>query len=343
MKRGEQLFMGLFLLASIGLFAWFKLNKPLVLILHSYDKDYAWVKGVNTGLRRVLDPRSNYEVRWYYLDTKRHPWPAFKAHAGLAARRTIDKMQPDVLIAVDDDAQRYVSRHYLNHPHIRIVFAGVNNEPGDYGFLQASNVTGILERLPLAALKETLTVLAERNQLPWPLRIRFLGDRSETVSGDERYFRTFDWSPLQVLESRLVDTLDEWQAALNEAQGQVDFLILSNYRKVMRSTSDKTLVPAGELIAWTRQRTRIPLIGTNSFFVEDSGMLAIGTSPYEQGEVAARLAEEILDNPRQPNQIPYRISQQFVVAMRGSAMRLHHLELPRVYEAAARADGHYFE
>ncbi|MEI6413115.1 MAG: hypothetical protein WCP34_02500, partial [Pseudomonadota bacterium] len=218
--RGERLLAGLFLFSSIGLFTWFAISKPHVFVLHSYDKNYAWVKGVNIGLRRVLDNRSDYGVRWHYLDTKRHPWPAFKENAGIAARRAIDKMQPDVIIAIDDDAQNYVSRYYLNHPRIRIVFAGVNEEPGRYGFEGASNITGILERLPLAALKETLSLLAERNRLPWPSRIRFLGDRSETVRGDERYFRTFDWSPLQVLESRLVDTLDEWQAAIRESADQ---------------------------------------------------------------------------------------------------------------------------
>ena len=70
----------------------------------------------------------------------------------------IDETQPDIILAVDDDAQNYVARYYINHPHIRVVFAGVNNDPAEYGFDRASNVSGILERLPIDALKETLLI-----------------------------------------------------------------------------------------------------------------------------------------------------------------------------------------
>ncbi len=341
--RLETLVIAIFLIGSVSLLTWFNLSKPRILILHSYDKEYSWVKDVNTGLKRVLDKRRDYTLRWYYLDTKRHPWPDYKANAGLAARRVIDDMQPDIVIAVDDDAQQYVTRHYLNHPHIKIVFAGVNNEPQAYGFEQAKNVTGILERLPLDALQETLQMAAQRNHWQRPLRIRFIGDRSETVLGDEKYFRSHAWSPFVLKESRLVDTFPEWQKAVQESAADTDVLINSNYRKIMRSASDSSLVPAHELIAWTERYAQIPVIGANGFYAEDGGMLAIGTSPYEQGEVAARLATEILDHQMQPQQLPFLVTHQFVVAMRASVLRERHFDLPRVYEAGARASNKFFE
>lgn len=341
-SRLETLLVAVFLVGSVGLLAWFNLSKPRILILHSYDQDYSWVKDVNAGIRRVLDKRGDYAVRWYYLDTKRHPWPDFKDNAGLAARRMIDEMQPDVIVAVDDDAQNYVSRHYLDHPHIRIVFAGVNNPPGDYGFDRARNVSGILERLPLDALKETLLIAAQRGGLPMPLRIRFIGDRSETVLGDEKTFSGHDWTPFIVQPSRLVDTWPEWQQAVAEAAADTDILVTSNYRKILRAADDAALVPAAEVIRWTEASARPFFIGTNAFFAEDGGMLAIGTSPYEQGEVAARLAVDVIDHD-QRMQRPFSATRQFVVALRGSALRTRHFDLPRVYEASARASNKYFE
>lgn len=341
--RLETLVIAVFLIGSVCLLAWFSLSKPRILILHSYDKDYSWVKDVNTGLKRVLDKRRDYSLRWHYLDTKLHPWPEYKTNAGVTARRMIDEAPPDIIIAVDDDAQQYVTRYYLNHPTIKIVFAGVNNEPQAYGFDQANNVTGILERLPLDALKESLLIAAQRNALESPLRLQFIGDRSETVLGDERFFQSYDWSPLQMLDSKLVNTYDEWQQAVLESAGKTDFLINSNYRKVMRSASDSTLVPAGELIAWTESHSPVPVIGSNGFFTEDGGMLAIGTSPYEQGEVAAKLATEVLDHGTRPKQLPFLITRQFVVAMRESAIRNRHFYLPQVYEASARASNKFFE
>ncbi len=342
-QRIETGLIALFLIGSVLLLTWFNLSKPRVLVLHSYDKDYAWVRDVNSGLKRILDKRGDLTLRWYYLDTKRHPWPEFKENASRAARRMIDEMQPDVIIAIDDDAQNYVTRHYLDHPRIGIVFAGVNNEPSRYGYDRAANVSGILERLPLAALKETLDIAAARNNLPRPLRLRFIGDHSETVLGDEHTFRHFEWHPYVIQPSRLVDTLPEWQQAVQDSATDTDVLIVSNYRRLTRSATDNTLVPASEIIAWTEAHAKPLFIGTNAFFAEDGGMLAIGTSPYEQGEVAARLATAQIDHGPTPERQPFAVTRQFIVALRGSAIHRRQLTLPGVYEASARASNKYYE
>ncbi|MBF0212410.1 MAG: hypothetical protein HQM00_02460 [Magnetococcales bacterium] len=335
---------GLFFLGSVLLPAWYQSSKPRVWILHSYDKNYSWVKDVNIGIHRVLDGHPELTVNWYYLDTKRHPSSEFKINAGVSMRRMIQAAAPDLLIAIDDDAQQYVTRHLLDHPTLRIVFAGVNNQPCDYGFDQAGNVTGILERLPLSALRETLLTLADYSGLKKrPITIRFLGDLSETVRGDEKNFRNFDMKPIQVADSRLVETFDAWQQAVLESAGEVDFLITSNYRKIRRSAESDELVPARELIDWTERHSPVPMIGTNGFFAEDGGMLAIGTSPFEQGEVAARLALELIRSGESPNQMPLRSTGQFVVAMRTSWLQARHLRLPQVYEAAARSINKYYE
>ena len=341
--RLESLIITVFMIGSVSLFAWFSISKPRILILHSYDKNYSWVKDINVGLNRVLDSRSDYSVHWYYMDTKLHPTPEFKNNAGIAARRMIDEAPPDIIIAVDDDAQQYVTRYYVDHPGIKIVFAGVNNEPQPYGFDHANNVTGILERIPLAALKETLLIAAQRNGLKSPLRIQFIGDRAETVLLDDKYASQYDWAPLQKLDSKLVNTYGEWQQAVLESAGKTDFLITSNYRKIVRSASDSTLVPPGELMAWTESHSPVPIIGVNGFVAEDGAMLAIGTSGYEQGETAAKLAQEILDHGTSTKQLPFIISHQFVVAMRESAIVKRHFDLPQVYEAAARAGNKYYK
>ncbi|MBF0271500.1 MAG: hypothetical protein HQL98_05395 [Magnetococcales bacterium] len=334
---------GIFFVLSVILPAWFNGSKPKIMILHSYDKNYSWVKDVNIGLHRVLDDHRECAITWYYLDTKRHPWPEFKTNAGTSIRRMIDVAPPDVIIAIDDDAQDYVTRHLIDHPTIQIVFAGVNNQPADYGFDHARNVTGILERLPMAALRETLLLIAQHNAMRQPLAIRFIGDLSETVLGDEKNFRAHDMAPIRVLDSRLVDTFDAWQQAVRESAGQANFLITSNYRKIRRSATGQELVPAQELIDWTERHATMPLIGTNGFFAEDGGMLAIGTSPFEQGEVAARLALTLIGSNKPPQPPPMRATEQFVVAMRAPLVLARHLTLPRVYEAAARSINKYYE
>ncbi|MBF0163839.1 MAG: hypothetical protein HQM01_04900 [Magnetococcales bacterium] len=338
----QKWLIGIFCIASVLVTGWFNAHKPRLVILQSYDKSYSWTKDVNIGINRILDAHRDYSINWYYLDTKRHPWTEFKTNAGQAMRRMLHASPPDVLLAVDDDAQQYVTRYLLNHPTIQIVFSGVNNPPEDYGFDKADNVTGILERKPWAALLETLLILAEYNNLKTPLTIQFLGDHSDSVIADEIDFREFDMAPIQVVDSRLVNTFAEWKQALEESRGKVDFLITTNYRKIKRSEGSNDLMPPKELIDWSEQHSPTPLIGTNAFYAEDGGMLAIGTSPYEQGEVAANMVVEMLSNDKTPKQLPMRGTEQFVVAVRSKLLAARNLKLPKVYESAARAINKYY-
>ncbi len=337
----ENFIVGLFLVGSMTLFAWYNMSRQTVLVLHSYAPDYSWVTDVDLGINRVLKQKSLYSVRWYYMDTKRHPSADYKKSAGTAARKVIEKMQPDIIIAVDDNAQQYVTRHFLNHPTIKIIFTGVNNEASDYGFDKANNATGVLERLPLSAIRETLQNASNFKALARPIRIAYLGDQSETVKGDEKQAQRFDWSPLQLSADKLVDTFPRWQAAVHELGLQADVILVTGYRGLRRSDTDTTLVPPKEVVAWTEAHSKIPVIGGNGFYTEEGGMLAIGTSPYPQGEVAADMALQILKNGKRTDQIPVVSSAQFIVSMSESKMKARGFVLPQVYEAAARTGDRY--
>jgi hypothetical protein len=326
---------------------YFNFTKPRLLILHSYNVNYSWVREMNIGINRVLGNKSYYFIRWYYLDTKRHPWPEYKENAGLIARKMIEKWQPDVIIAADDDAQAYVTKYYVNNPNIKIVFTGVNNDLKTYGFDKAQNVTGILERLPLVALSDGLLTFSRRNSHrdihSHPVRIFFIGDKSETVVGDERWVRSFNWSPIVLVGSRLVDSLSDWQQAVREASDLADYIITSNYRKIARTPGSNKLVSPEELITSTVKYSKIPVIGTNAFFAEDGGMLAIATSPFEQGEVAAKMAVDILDNKKSPKDIPVVNSSQCVIAMNAPILREKKFDVPPVYESSAMANNLYIK
>lgn len=338
----ESIIIGLFLLASLILFTWFNMSKPSILILHSYDKSYAWTRDINVGINRVLNNSYLYQVRWYYMDTKRHPFPEYKASAGIAARKVVEKMQPDVIIAFDDDVQKYVTRYFLDDPKIKIVFSGVNNEASDYGFDKAGNATGVLERIPLAAIRETLQIAGNFKSLGRPVRLAMLGDKSESVSGDIKQVQSFDWSPVQLSTIQRVDSWPAWQAKVEELGKQVDIIMLTGYRRLHRSASDKSLVPPHEVVEWTDAHSRVPVISGNGFFTEEGGMLAIGTSPYEQGELAAEKALQIILEGKQPKQLPIVSSNQFIVTMNGGKMKARGFELPKVYEAAARTGNKYY-
>ncbi len=339
--RPESWIMALFVVLAVAYLGWLNISKPRILILHSYDPDYAWVRDVNVGLKRVLTNSFRYQLRWHYMDTKRHPSAAYKQAAGIAARNVIEEMRPDVVIALDDDAQSYAARYLVNHPGISIVFGGVNNEAADYGYDQATNATGILERLPLAAIQEALGQATGFKALKRPLRLAYLGDASRSVEGDLKQLRNFAWAPMVLQSATQVKTWPEWQDQVRALAKTADVLLLTGYRNLKRSDQDARLVGPGEVVRWTDSNAGVPVISGNGFFVEDGGMLAVGTSPYEQGEEVAHRALDILLHHTPARELPITQAQQFIVTMNATLMKAHGFELPRVYEAAARTGDKY--
>jgi ABC-type uncharacterized transport system substrate-binding protein len=337
----QNIIIGIFMAGALGLLVWFNVSKPSVLVVQSYDQKYPWTRDLNVGLQRVLNSPYRYRTRFFYMDTKRHPDKAYKESVGVAARRMIDEMRPDVIIALDDDAQQYVARYYVNHPTIRIVYSGVNKDAADYGYDKANNVTGILERSPVRAISEALQIADNFKSLGRPPKIGFLGDNSEPVQGDLRQMRSFDWSPVQLAAVRQADTWPEWQAAVKALGSETDVILLAGYRRVRRSADKPDLVPFREVVDWTDANSAVPVISNNGFYTEEGGMLAIGASPFEQGEVAARMALALILDHKRAKDLPSESTKHFVVTMNGSKMKARHFSLPMVYEAAARTGDKY--
>ena len=340
-----RVLMAVFLLCALGAFIAVNVSKPRVLVLHSYDTEYIWVRDINVGLSRVLNTKP-YTVRWHYMDTKRNPDEAFKQRAGILAHRIIEDWDPTLIIAVDDDAQRYAAKDYAGHPKIKIVFAGINGEIVPYGYDKVSNVTGILERKQWRGVKNLIDETV-RSRVPAEraVKIAYVGDTSGSVKEDTKFLNEFDWKPFVLHRSKLVKTFDEWKSEVRRANLEADVLVTTNYRRIQISDADeKKMVPPEELVKWTEDNTsKIPVIGTNGFYVEDGGMMALATSPFEQGRVAGEMTVQILDKGVLPKDIPVQSTQQFISYMRAERMRENNFKVPQVYESFSRAMNNYYE
>jgi len=331
-----------FVLATAVLLAWFKLHQPRILILHSYDPEYAWTRDINVGLHRELDSKLRYQVHWHYMNTKNNPDEGYARRAGVVARRALDTLKPDLVIAVDDDAQEYVVQDLVNDPHIAIVFAGINGAIEPYGYDKAKNVTGILERKPLHDLRDSLAAMRLRGA-PLGRRLLILGDRSGSVLADVVEIEQADWKPFRLAGTRLADNFEEWQAAVRDAPREADAIIVTNYRRLYRDASRTERVPAAEVVRWTEENSKLPLVGIAGSFVEDGGMFALGASGFEQGNVVGRMAIRILERQAKPGDIPVQQPRQFIVYMRRHMMHERGVELPTLYESFARATNNYLD
>lgn len=330
-----------FLLLTVSLLAWYKLTQPRILVIQSYDTDYTWTRDIDIGLKRVLDGNLRYKVQWHYMDTKKHPDKSFKERAGKLAIREIETYRPDLIIAVDDDAQKYAVKNYVNYPKINIVFAGINGGVEPYGYDQATNVTGIYERKPLASLRDALSEMRDTNGKPLGKRIIFIGDLSDSVIEDGKSIEAQDWTPFRLVGSMRAGTFQEWKTAVAEASVKADVMVLSNYQNILRQPGGKDFVPPAEIMEWTEANSRIPAVGIGGYMVEDGGMFAIGASGFEQGDVIGRMASKILDTGVMAKAIPQVMPRQYLVYMRQAAMKKRHLTLPDIYEAFSRASNNY--
>ena len=328
----------LFLICSLIFFTYASLQKPRVLILHSYSTSFAWVRDINVGIQRVL-AKQPYKIQYHYMDTKRNPNPEYKAKAAEVAKQNIIDWEPNVIIAVDDNAQSLVAKEFINNPKIKIVFTGVNAEPEAYGYNTASNVSGLLERIPFDSIKEAFVQILPKDRR----RIVHYSDSSPTSDAVHLEMDSFNWKPIELIEHVKLETFEEWQQAILTADRKADFLFLTHYHTLKRSAEDPAIVPPQEVMEWTMANSPLPDIGCWGFYVDDGGMLALGVSPYEEGDVAAQMAVDILEHDRPSPELGIKTSRLYVAYARESRLKKYQIKLPKVYESFARATNNYYE
>jgi len=345
-NTGKSLSMFLFFIGALGVFLWVSSNRPKIMVLHSYDKDYIWTTEVNVGLERIFAGQSWIKLEHYYMKTKKSKDKDYLRRAGIAAKRAIDNFKPDVLISIDDSAQKLAAMSYVDDPEMAIVFAGINGGIEAYGYHEAKNVTGILERKPIAALVEMLQVLQQQTEpqgLGRPIRVRFLADNGHSARRDAEFLAAADWGPVQYLGATHVDSFTQWQQSIRQAEGEADYLLVGAYRKLSSESEGNALVAARKVIQWTEENSSVAMVGMNVFCCEDGTMLSVGISPYEQGEYVAKTALRIIRGQQAVGEIPVRLPQQYIVAMRKSALEKRQIQMPKIYEAFARAANFYYD
>ncbi|WP_446012035.1 ABC transporter substrate-binding protein [Candidatus Electrothrix sp.] len=312
------------------------LSKPRIFVLHSYNLDFSWTRDINTGIERILKDKP-YSIRWHYMDTKRNPSAEYKDKAGKIAVNAIKQWNPNIIITVDDNAQKYVAVHFKNSKSINIVFTGVNAEPKAYGFEKATNVTGVLERIPFQEFKEIFVQILPENKR----RIVHISDASVTSQSIHEELTDVQWNPLKLVKSFQCETFEEWKQAIKKANKIGDILLVTHYHTIL-DKNGKTMNPS-KVLEWTSPRLKIPDIGCWGFFVEDGGMMSVAVSPYEQGEEAAKMAVKIIEEKTPPNEIDVKINNLYVVYLRGSSLAERDIEIPKMLKAFAKATNTYYE
>lgn len=331
----KKLLIGGFLLAFVVLLGFFNATKPRILVLHSAAADSVWARQVDRGMREALSRnRRPLSVEWHYLGID-SPVAARRSGEALAgARRAIARFNPDVLIAVDDEANSLVAREYVGRERPRILYLSLNRPPSAFGYHAATNVSGIAEHLPLAAIRDAIAGL-------FPGRaptLDVIGVDNETGRAEMAQVKNFAWPPMATGETALVASADEWREFAGRSAADV-LLVLGVHDLPDRNGR---VVTAAEINRWTQEQARAVPIGTQVSFVEDGGGLSFSPPPDDSGARAIKLALDWLDDRNTPGAPPAVASDHFEVAVRADVLRERGWVLPPIYLEAARENGTLF-
>lgn len=248
-----------------------------VVWVNAYHKGYAWSDGIEAGLHNVLDG-TGVELKVIVLDTKNHPDKAFGEAAGAKAAAEIQAYKPDVVIASDDNSQKYLVVPFLKGAGIPVIFNGVNWDASPYGYSPADGVTGIVEVELPDQMIALLKAYAKGNRLGY-ITIDTETERTITNVYNQRFFNG-------QMKTYWVKTQDEFKAAFITAQTELDMLIMGN-----NAGSDKW--DAAEMQQFVVDNTVIPTGSINDWMAPYS-LLTLAKSSNEQGELAAQDALLIL-------------------------------------------------
>ena len=279
-----------------------------ILFIDSYHQGYAWSDGITTGVKMVVDP-TGAQLKIHRMDTKRNGSEDFKVKAAAEAKTIIDSWKPDVVIAADDNASKYLIAPFYKGGNLPFVFCGVNWNASGYGF-PASNVTGMIEVDDFKGLVNILRKSAQGD------RIGFIADDTETTRKVVKYAKSvFGYD----LDAHYSKDFNDFQKGFAALQNRTDMVIFYSFGGIKDWNNEM----ANEFV---NANTKVP---TGTFQKEVTPYVILGFLKIaeEQGHWAATNALNILDGTS-PADIPIAKNSDGNVTVNLSLSRMAGIEIP---------------
>lgn len=98
MKKCLALVMVFCFFLAIGIYA------TRIMVVQSYDENYQWSRKLLKGVQSAL---ASEQIEWrvFYMDTRLRTSEEWKTKAGIMALQELELFEPDIVIALDDNAQ----------------------------------------------------------------------------------------------------------------------------------------------------------------------------------------------------------------------------------------------
>lgn len=280
------------------------------LYVSSYHAEYEWDAGIRKGLRPEL--AGHCELTTFFMDTKRNKREDFARQKATEALALIRHLRPDVIIAADDNASRYLVEPHLKDGATPVVFCGINNSAEPYGYPYRT-ATGMVEVTPVQPMLRTV-----REVIPGVRRGIFIAaDVLSQRRMFERLHKSFAEENIE-LQAKFVADQETWEA-IWQTEEPADFLFIGN--------------PAG-IEGWDCKRARA-FVNRNTTkltlsawdWLAPLATITITKVPEEQGEWAGKVAREILRGAA-PSMIPVVINRRWHRYVNESLLAGAGIELP---------------
>ena len=256
-----------------------------ILWVDSYHEGYAWTSGIERGIRQALQG-TGVELRIERMNTKWIVEEGCRKQAALKAKSVIEEFRPDVVIASDDNAAKYLVVPYLKNSDLPVVFCGINWDASPYGF-PCRNVTGMLEVEPVKTLVRHLRRYAKGSRLGY-LSADTVSERKVVSVYNQHFFNG-------QMKSYLAKDFNHFKELFLQAQQEVDMIYIANH-------SDMPGWNPSQVEEFLVQHVALPT-GSRLDYMERFVTFTVAKVPEEQGEWAARTALRIMDGA-EPGAIP---------------------------------------
>lgn len=256
-----------------------------ILYINSYHIGYEGSDPITQGIRDTLE-KEGVNLKIIYMDAKRNTSEEFSRTAALQAKAVIEDFKPDVVIASDDNASKYLIMPYYKDADLPFVFCGVNWDASVYGF-PYKNVTGMIE---VALVSEILRHLKNYAK----------GDRIGFIAADtlserknlEYYIKRFG---IRFEKIYLTTTFAEWKESFLKLQDETDMIMMVNHVGIPDWDDEEARL-------LVERHIKVP-IGTEHRWEMPLALVGVVKDFEEMGVWSAQAALKILDGVP-PDKIP---------------------------------------
>lgn len=241
-----------------------------ILFVSSYHDGLAGADDVVEGIKEGFQG-SGVKMTFTYMDTKRNPSESFAKESALRVKAEIEKFDPDIVIASDDAAAKYLIQPYYSDADLPVVFCGVNWDASVYGF-PTPNVTGVNEVELVPQMLRLLKVYARGD------RMGFLAaDNISERKNIEFHKKIFG---LSYSTGYFVKTFTEYKAAYLQLNQKADLIIMLSPSGITgwddaeakKFILENATVPSGSMVPWAAPYSLL----TFSQILKEQGTLASG-------------------------------------------------------------------